>query len=310
MTTKPLGVLLMAYGTPRNLDEVESYYTHIRHGRTPTPELLSELKGRYEAIGGVSPLSDITEREASGIEQTLNADGGRPVKVYLGMKHAHPFIADAVSSMQADGIEEAVALVLAPHYSTMSVKVYLDTAVEASEQCGGPTFATVKSWHLEPAFIELLADRVKAARLSLSQPESALVLFSAHSLPKRILEQGDVYPEQLRETGEAVAMALDLPHYGFAWQSAGRTPEPWLGPDILDVLRDAAANGEKHIVLCPAGFVSDHLEVLYDVDIECQNLAHELDIELVRTRMPNDDPKFLQLLASVIRQHQPDTVTE
>lgn len=310
MSTKPLGVLLMAYGTPRSLDEVESYYTHIRHGHAPTPELLANLTDRYAAIGGVSPLNDITERVAIGVAAALNADGGRKVKVYLGMKHAQPFIADAVLQMKTDGIEEAVALVLAPHYSTMSVKVYLETALAASTACDGPRFATVQSWHLEPAFIDLLADRVTDARLKLSRPEDAMVLFSAHSLPKRILEQGDTYPEQLRETGLAVATSLNLKRYGFAWQSAGRTPEPWLGPDILDVLRDLAKSGEKHIVLCPAGFVSDHLEVLYDVDIECQSLVRELGVELVRTRMPNNDEKFLRLLAHVIRDHEPQSEAE
>jgi protoporphyrin/coproporphyrin ferrochelatase len=304
MSKQPLGVLLMAYGTPRDLDEVEAYYTHIRRGNVPSPELLAQLKGRYEAIGGVSPLNDITRREAAGLEQVLNADGGREVKVYLGMKHAAPFIADTVLQMKKDGIEEAVALVLAPHYSTMSVQVYLDTALEASAACRGPRFSTVKSWHLEPALIDLLANRVHDARLCLTAPDQAMVLFSAHSLPKRILDHGDPYPDQLRETGEAIAIQLDLKHYGFAWQSAGRTPEPWLGPDILDVLRDLASQSVKYIVLCPAGFVSDHLEVLYDVDIECQNFVRELGIELVRTRMPNDDPAFLRLLAQVVRNHE------
>lgn len=300
----PLGVLLMAYGTPRSLDEVETYYTHIRHGHAPTPEQLADLVRRYEAIGGVSPLNDITVAEAHKLEVALNRDGGRPCKVYLGMKHTYPFIADAVRQMAADGITEAVTLVLAPHYSSMSVGQYQQNADAAAAETGGPRLLHVDSWHLHPKFLHLIADRVRVARTGFPHPRDMMVIFSAHSLPARIIAQGDPYQQQLHETGDAVAAALDIPHHQFAWQSAGRTNDAWLGPDILDVIRDLAAQGWRQVLLCPVGFVSDHLEVLYDVDIEAQELARELGIRLVRTYSLNADPAFIETLRDVVRQRE------
>lgn len=298
----PIGVLVMAYGTPRNLDEVEPYYTHIRHGRVPSPELLQNLIDRYQAIGGVSPLNEITKAQAEGIAARLNASETGTYKVYLGMKHAAPFIEDAVAQMAADGIERAVSLVLAPHYSTMSIKTYQDTANEAAAKFGQPAFLHVDSWHLEPGFIELLADGVQKALSQFPEHANVRVLFSAHSLPERILTIGDPYPTQLKETGDTVAKKLGLTNYSFAWQSAGRTNEKWLGPDILDVLASLHEEGQDDVVVCPAGFVSDHLEVLYDVDIECQNVAREFGMHLVRTPSHNANPRFLDLLARVIRE--------
>jgi protoporphyrin/coproporphyrin ferrochelatase len=301
MSQKPLGVLVMAYGTPRNLDEVEAYYTHIRRGKPPTDALLAELKGRYEAIGGVSPLTEITQAQAQGLERILNQDGGRPTKVYLGMKHISPFIADGVQQMVNDGIEEAVTLVLAPHYATMSVAVYQKNAQEAADKLGGPKLLHVDSWHLQPTFIDVLAQRVAASIALHKDPATLTVIFSAHSLPERILTVGDPYPQQLHETGEAVAKQLGLKHYTFAWQSAGRTEEAWLGPDILDVIRRLHKDGVTDVVVCSAGFVSDHLEVLYDVDIECHTLAQHLGITLTRSQSMNADVTFLQALAEVVR---------
>jgi ferrochelatase len=298
----PLGVLVMAYGTPKDLSEVEAYYTHIRHGRKPTPELLQELISRYEAIGGVSPLNEITAAQGRGIEEILNRDGDGPFKVYLGMKHVSPFIADAVRQMAEDGIAEAITLVLAPHYSTMSVAAYQKAADEAAKQFGRPVLFHVDSWHLHPRFIAVLSQRVQEALGKYENPSEVTVIFSAHSLPEKILASGDPYPQQLRETGQAVAEKLGLKRVVYAWQSAGRTADKWLGPDILDVLRDLAAYGVKDVVICPAGFVSDHLEVLYDIDIECQALARELGIRLTRTRSLNADPEFLRALAEVVRQ--------
>jgi len=315
----PIGVLVMAYGTPKSLDEVEPYYTHIRRGRAPTPELLRELIGRYQAIGGVSPLNEITRAQASGIEERLNASGKAKYRVYLGMKHAQPFIADAVVQMAADGIQHAVTLVLAPHYSTMSVASYQTAATTAAADTNQPILHQINSWHTDPGLIDLLSDRVRAAcrRLTDALPSdesvgvtetsytnarrSIHVVFTAHSLPERILAQNDPYPQQLRETGEAVANQLDLDDFSFGWQSAGRTDEKWLGPDILDVLRQLAAQGKRNVVICPAGFVSDHLEVLYDVDIECQALAKELGIRLERTASLNAEPRFLDTLAKIVR---------
>lgn len=300
MQKPPIGVLIMAYGTPRNLDEVEPYYTHIRHGHPPTKELLQNLVDRYQAIGGVSPLNEITEAQANGILERLNASGKGTFRVYLGMKHAAPFIEDAVEQMASDGIEQAISLVLAPHYSTMSIKTYQTAANDAIARLGKPHFTHIDNWHLEPGFISLLADNVQKALDEFSNVSAVRVLFSAHSLPERILSVGDPYPQQLRETGEAVASKLGLTNFSFAWQSAGRTQEKWLGPDILDVLRSLHDAGENNVVVCPAGFVSDHLEVLYDVDIECQGVAKDLGMHLVRTASLNANPRFLDVLASVI----------
>jgi len=307
-TQKPLGVLLMAYGTPKNLDEVESYYTHIRRGNPPTPEQLQDLKSRYAAIGGVSPLNFITSKQAIGIESLLNTDGGRTVKTYLGNKHAYPYIVDAVEQMVNDGVEEAVGLVLAPHYSTMSVGTYQKLAIEASINLGAPKFALVDCWHLQPRFLNVLTERVREALDQFQHPHEVMVIFSAHSLPARILTAGDKYPSQLRETAEAVAAMLHHKKFMIGWQSAGRTAEPWLGPDILDELRNLHEHGEQQVIVCSCGFVADHLEVLYDVDIECKNLATQLGMHLERTRQMNDDSEFLRAVVEVIRDKEHDLV--
>ncbi|WDL99586.1 ferrochelatase [Alicyclobacillus sp. ALC3] len=300
----------MAYGTPRQVDEVEAYYTHIRHGHPPTKELLDDLLRRYQAIGGLSPLNAITEAEARGLETALNADGGRPVRVYLGMKHTHPFIGDIVQQMAQDGIAEAVTLVLAPHYSTRSVAEYQRAASDAAREAGNLALYHVDFWYDNVKFLQLIANRVRSRLTDFGNAEDVMVVFSAHSLPEKILAAGDPYQDQLHATGDAVAKALNLKQYMFAWQSAGRTADKWLGPDILDVLRDLAANGRKNVLLCPVGFVSDHLEVLYDVDIEAQALAHELGIKLARTENLNADPAFIDVLRDVVRSRETAAETE
>ncbi|WP_067923206.1 ferrochelatase [Alicyclobacillus shizuokensis] len=294
-----IGVLLMAYGTPRSLDEVEAYYTHIRHGRKPTPELLADLLRRYQAIGGVSPLNEITQAQAQALQRQLDADGKVEAQVYLGYKHTQPFLANVTGRMVEDGIRDAVAIVLAPHYSRLSIETYLQDVKQAAADTP-LTVHAIRSWHLHPGFIQLLSARVSEALAKTVHPESAVVIFSAHSLPKKILEWGDPYPEQLRQTGEAVAQRLHLKQPVYAWQSAGRTQDEWLGPDILEVLRQLARAGAREVVICPAGFVSEHLEILYDIDIECQQLADELGIRLVRTAALNDDPAFIRVLADLV----------
>lgn len=291
-------VLIMAYGTPRDLGDVEAYYTDIRHGRPPPPDLLSELTARYEAIGGKSPLYEITEAQRLGLEARL--DG---VRTYLGQKHAAPTIPDAVRAMAADGIESVVGLVLAPHYSNMSIGDYRRRVMRAMSETGWEVpLQVVESWHLEPGYLDFLARRVKeaASRLSAPAQERSIVIFTAHSLPEKILASGDPYAAQLQETADAVAAAASLPEHTIGWQSAGRTSDPWIGPDVLDVLERVAADGFLGVVVCPCGFVSDHLEVLYDVDVECVERAAALGIELVRTESPNDAPEFLDVLATVV----------
>jgi ferrochelatase len=291
------GVLVMAYGTPGSLDDVEEYYTDIRHGRPPTPELLNELTERYRAIGGRSPLYEITQAQAEGIETRTG------IKTYVGQKHASPFIPDAVRDMAGDGVERAVGLVLAPHYSKMSIGDYeRRTRLAASETGWTGELAMVESWHLEPGYIDFLEDKVGAALGTIPEAarEKTKVLFTAHSLPERILQSGDPYPDQLRATANAVADRIELPGYDIAWQSAGRTKDPWIGPDVLDVMTSLAEEGWQGVVVVPCGFVSDHLEVLYDVDIECKNLAAELGIVFARTDSPNTEERFLDTLARVV----------
>lgn len=283
MTT---GVLVMAYGTPATPDDVERYYTHVRRGRPPAPAQLAELQARYLAIGGTSPLLARTRAQTDGLQAALGAG----YRVELGMKHAPPFIEDGTAVLARAGAERVVGLVLAPHYSRLSVGEYATRAVGAD---------VIESWHLEPGYVALLAGFVREALAG--APSGTEVVFTAHSLPTRILDEGDPYPAQLEETAAAVAQAAGLDRWSVGWQSAGRTPEPWIGPDILDVLRERAAAGAAGVVVCPAGFVSDHLEVLYDLDVEARELARDLGLFFDRTRMPNDDPQFVETLARVVR---------
>ncbi len=294
------GVVVMAYGTPRGLEDVERYYTDIRHGRPPTPELLAELTERYAAIGGQSPLYEITEAQRIGLEKRL--DG---VPTYLGQKHSPPFIPDAIRAMAADGVDRIVGLVLAPHYSKMSVGDYRRRVVLARDEAGlDAAVDVIESWHVEPGYVTFLAQRVReaAARLTPEAQERHVVVFTAHSLPQAILRGGDPYPQQLQETADAVAAEAGIASHTIGWQSAGRTADPWLGPDVLEVIERLAGEGARGVVVCPCGFVSDHLEVLYDVDVECVDAARRLGVELVRTESPNDDPAFLEVLATVVRR--------
>jgi protoporphyrin/coproporphyrin ferrochelatase len=289
------GALVMAYGTPADLDHVEDYYRDILHGRSPSPELVAGLTQRYRAIGG-SPLLSITKAQVEGIGARLEG-----IRAYLGQKHAAPFIRDAVRAMTADEIDEAVGLVLAPHYSRMSIGDYASRAKRAAEDAGWTgELRMVESWHLEDGYLEFLVREVKVALDGLDDP---VVLFTAHSLPARIIDAGDPYPEQLRATAQAVAQRAGLERWKVGWQSAGRTADPWLGPDITEILPALAREGVSGVVVCPCGFVADHLEVLYDVDIEAKRVAGSLGLELTRTRMPNDDPAFLDTVAAVVERH-------
>lgn len=288
----------MAYGTPASLDDVEAYYLDIRGGRPPSKELLDELTQRYRAIGGHSPLLEITRAQAAAIEERLSG-----VSCYVGQKHAAPFIRDAIHQMKKDGIEEIAGLVLAPHFSSMSVGDYERRARVAADEAGWPIeLKMIDSWHLEAPFIDLLAARVTEAldHLSEAAREDAMVIFTAHSLPTSIIEKGDPYADQLQQTADAVASKAGLDRWQIGWQSAGRTSVPWIGPDLLEIMVELAAKNVRGIVVCPCGFVADHLEVLYDVDIEAKALALDLEIELERTASPNVDPAFMDMLAGVV----------
>lgn len=292
----------MAYGTPYKEEDIERYYTHIRHGRKPAPEMLQDLKDRYEAIGGISPLAKITVEQGEKLEQHLNKIQDEiEFKLFIGLKHIEPFIEDAVKEMHEDGITEAVSIVLAPHFSTFSVKSYNGRAKEEADKYG-ISITSVESWYKEPKFIKYWSDRVKETFTSMSDEEraSAVLVVSAHSLPEKITKMGDPYPEQLKETADLIAEAAGVKNYAVGWQSAGNTPEPWLGPDVQDLTRDLYNEGYKAFVYTPVGFVADHLEVLYDNDYECKVVTEELGASYYRPEMPNAKSEFIDCLATVV----------
>lgn|SRR5512138_301880 len=295
-----IGVLVMAYGGPNNLEEVEPYLLDVRGYRPTSPEIIHEVRERYREIGGRSPILEQTQAQADALEAALNTNG-TIFKVFVGMRHWHPFIKDALADMQSQGIEKAVSVVLAPHYSRMSVGAYYQRLDETNSPI---SFSRIKSWHLQPGYIRALADRVCAAlkRFPPDVRSDIPVIFTAHSLPEKILEWNDPYPMQLRETVSAVMQQLgDQPHE-FAFQSAAISTIPWLGPDAGEVIGRLAAEGKKHVLLCPIGFVCEHVEILYDIDIVYQNLARSLDMQLERIEMLNTAPQMIAGLAQLVRE--------
>lgn len=293
----------MAYGTPSRPEEVESYYTHIRRGRAPTPEQLEELVGRYDAIGGVSPLAQRTEAQRAAIQRALDEGAGAGTfRVVLGNKHAQPFIEDAADMLVDAGITRVIGLVLAPHYSETSVGAYQQRLARrvtdrAADRFQPATVVGVEQWHDEDAFRSFLATAIRDVLASL--PERTLVLFTAHSLPERVLAD-DPYPAQLAESASAIAQGAGLKpgDWSLAWQSAGRTPEPWRGPDVLDVIREVGAQGHyAGVLVCPQGFTADHLEILYDLDVQACAVAASAGLVFGRTRSINDDPSVMTALA-------------
>lgn len=303
MEKKKMGLLVMAYGTPHKEEEIEPYYTHIRHGRKPSEEALQDLKDRYKAIGGISPLAKITDDQAKGLEARLNeVQDEIEFKLYIGLKHIAPFIEDAVDEMAKDGIKEAVTIVLAPHYSTFSIKSYNGRAKEEADK-HGIKVTSVESWYDEPKFIHYWSTRIKDTFDSMPQEEreKACLIVSAHSLPEKILQNGDPYADQLHETAKLIATAAGVKHYDVGWQSEGNTPDPWLGPDVQDLTR-ALYNqkGYRSFVYTPVGFVADHLEVLYDNDYECKVVCDEIGAKYHRPEMPNAQPEFIDILTGVV----------
>jgi protoporphyrin/coproporphyrin ferrochelatase len=301
MTTAQPGttaVLLMAYGTPRHPDEIEAYYTDIRRGRPPTPEALADLVARYDAIGGISPLAELTERQRDALQAALDTKAPGQYRVTLGLKHASPQIEEAVDALATEGTRRIIGLVLAPHFSSYSIGQYLGRTKAAAEPHGIEVLG-VESWATEPAFVEFLSADL-TARLA-KMPGNTKVLFTAHSLPQRIIDAGDPYPEELRATATAVAETVGLAEWSgwaIAWQSAGRTPEPWIGPDILEVIDDlGTSEAADGVIISACGFVADHLEVLYDLDIEAQHRASGHGLAFDRTACVNDDPAVIAALA-------------
>jgi ferrochelatase len=296
------GVLVMAYGTPTTPDDVEAYYTRIRHGHAPSPEQLADLVFRYNAIGGISPLAQRTSDQVAALAAALEAAAPGEFDVRFGSKYEPPLIEEAAHTLRDDGITRVVGLALAPHSASMSTGQYLSRAREALG--GDVEFLAVHAWWETPGFLELIARRVRDVLDTIpgERHPTTEVIFSAHSLPEKILESGDDYPDQLRESARRAAQIAGVTRFDTCWQSAGRTADQWLGPDILDVLRTKRDEGVTDIVSCPIGFVSDHLEVLYDIDIEGQALAHQIGLHLVRTNSLNDDPDFIAVLAHVVQR--------
>ena len=288
----------MAYGTPRSTEEILPYYTDIRRGRVPTPEQLADLTARYDAIGGISPLAARTEAQRDALQRALDTEAPGEYHVQLGLKHAHPMIEESVNDLAQQGFTTIIALVLAPHYSSYSIGQYVGRATEAALP-HGITVIGIDSWATEPAFIRFIANDMEQKRSNM--PARTRVLFSAHSLPQRIIDGGDPYPQELHATATAVATQLNMNEgddWGIAWQSAGRTPEPWIGPDILAVLQEIAdTKSADGVVVSACGFVADHLEVLYDLDIEAQHLAEKLGLAFARTACVNDDAEVMTALA-------------
>lgn len=307
LSKKTMGLLVMAYGTPYKEDDIERYYTHIRRGRPPTPEALEELTGRYRAIGGISPLAKFTQDQAEALLVRLNeVQDDIDFKLYIGLKHIEPFVEDAVEQMHKDGITEAVSIVLAPHFSTFSVKSYNGRAKETAEKLGGPHITSVESWYNEPKFIQYWTEKVSETFSSMSAEDraKACLIVSAHSLPEKIISNGDPYPDQLKETADLIAQAAGVENYEVGWQSAGQTPEPWIGPDVQDLTRELhEQKGYTTFVYTPVGFVTDHLEVLFDNDYECRVVTDEIGAKYYRPEMPNTQPLFIDAMCDAVVKH-------
>jgi protoporphyrin/coproporphyrin ferrochelatase len=295
-----IGVLVMAYGGPNNLDEVEPYLMDVRGHRPTSPEIIHEVRERYREIGGRSPILERTQAQADALEAALNSPGN-DFKVFVGMRHWYPHIKHSLAEMSSNGIERVIGLVMAPHYSRMSIGAYFKKVEEA----GLPiAFSGIKDWHLEPGYLNALAARARVALQHFPEENRADVpiIFTAHSLPVKILEWNDPYPTQLLETVSAVMERLGPQPHEFAYQSAAISSERWLGPDAGGVIERFASEGKKHILLCPIGFVCEHVEILYDVDIVYQTLAKSLNIHLERIEMLNTAPEMISGLARLVRE--------
>jgi protoporphyrin/coproporphyrin ferrochelatase len=304
-TAQLTGVLLMAHGSPDHLDDMAAYLQHVRGGR-PTPQaLVDDIRERYRLIGGRSPLLDLTRAQGQGLEARLNANG-RCFRVYVGMRHWHPFIKDTLQQLVADGIRRVVAVSMAPQYSRLSVGAYRRALETAQAELGTSLdVTTVTSWHDHPLLVQAFAESVRATyhELSAEVRSQLSVIFTAHSLPQRILAEDDPYPHEVDRTAAGVAKLLGLPTWEVAYQSQGATAEPWLGPTLDEVFARAAAQNRRALLVVPVGFVCDHVEILYDLDILAQKIAREKGLSLWRTSSLNTSPRFIEALASVVEAH-------
>jgi len=285
------GVLLMAHGTPSSLDEMPEYLRLVRGGRPPSPELIAEMRHNYQAIGGRSPLTDITLAQGQALAGRLGPD----VPVVVGMRNWRPFIPDALADLAARGVSRVVGIPLAPQFSTLSVTKYFDVASSALPE--GMSLVRVESFHDHPLLIEAFAERL--ARAAADDDET--VVFTAHSLPERIVQEGDPYAGEVAATARAVAARAGIRRYLMAFQSAGRTPEPWIGPDIADLIADEARRGARRFLVVPIGFVCDHTEILFDIDIQAREAARAAGATLRRTESLNTSPAFMSMLEELVR---------
>jgi protoporphyrin/coproporphyrin ferrochelatase len=285
------GVLLMAHGTPSSLDEMPEYLTIVRGGRTPSPELVEEMRRNYHAIGGRSPLTERTEAQASALRARLGAS----VPVAVGMRNWRPFITDAIAALAADGVMRIVGIPMAPQFSTLSVKKYVDAATMALP--AGVRLDTAAAFYAHPLLLDAFAERIRTA----APERGELVVFTAHALPVRAIEAGDVYADQVAATARGVAARAGIARYEHAYQSAGRTPEPWIGPALDDLVRAQAACGVRKILVVPIGFVCDHTEILFDIDVQAAAVAREAGVALRRTESLNASPAFIALLEDLVR---------
>ena len=284
-------VVLLAHGTPDSLDDMPEYLARVRGGRPPSPELIEEMRHHYAAIGGRSPLTDLTRAQAAALSQALD---GMPV--YVGMRNWRPLIADTLAEAAASGVRDLAAVPMAPQYSTLSTAKYRQ---ETERACpAGLRVRFVESWHEHPGLLDAFAEKVRAARAAGNWDR---VLFTAHSLPTRVVAEGDPYPDHVAATARGVAARAGLEGYEVAYQSAGRTPEPWLGPALEDALKAVAAKGARCALVAPIGFVCDHTEILFDVDVQAAAAARRLGLELGRTASLNTSPTFIRALADLVR---------
>ncbi|CAG0927696.1 protoporphyrin/coproporphyrin ferrochelatase [Thermoflexales bacterium] len=293
-----IGVLVMAYGGPNNLDEVEPYLLDVRGHRPTAPEIVREVRERYQLIGGRSPILEQTQAQADALQAALGSD---MFKTFVGMRHWHPYIKDTLAQLRAQGIERAIGLVMAPHYSRMSIGAYYKKIEEAQSPI---TMGRIERWHLLPGYLEGLVDRVKDAlqKFPADMRAEVPIIFSAHSLPERILSWNDPYPDELQATVAAVMERLGPQPHEFAYQSAAISNEPWLGPDVGAALDRLAKDGQPHALIAPIGFVVEHVEILYDIDIVYQQQASKLGLHLERIEMLGSASAVMNGLAGLVRQ--------
>jgi len=308
---RPIAIMLMAMGGPDKLEHVEPYLLDVRGGRPTTPELVEEIRERYRVTGGKSPVLGITREVSRKLEQKLNGPGGERYRVYVGLRHWHPYIKETYAELLDDQPEALIGLCMAPQYSAMSIGAYAKKLEEARSVLGGEFPVTlIQSWHRHPGLVEAIGDNIQAALLKFpaNVRPAVPVLFTAHSLPERVLASKDPYPDEVRGTMDAVCERMKLAATRFAYQSQGRSDERWLGPTVESVLDDLHAEGHRHVLLAPIGFISDHLEVLYDIDVDFKRRVESRGMQLERIDMLNASTPLINILASVLEAQQPSFV--